>query len=73
MGEVVILHGWTRLDIPVERVLEGSRDFEYVLILGVKQDGNFAAASNTSDLDRALWACTKFIHKYHAGDYDGTD
>jgi hypothetical protein len=73
VGDVVILNGWTNLDIPVERVLEGARDLEYVLILGVKQDGSFVAASNKADLRQGLWAASKYIHKVHNGDYTDGD
>ena len=68
MGEVVILGGVTTLEIPVERVLDGAKECDYVLVLGWKGDEMHTAASD-GDLSRALWIATKFIHKLHAGDY----
>lgn len=69
MGEVVILGGETRLPIPVERVLEGAKDLEYVLVLGLDSEGNFISATSEGNLQRALWFATKFIHKCHNGDF----
>jgi hypothetical protein len=68
MGDVVILGGETKLPIPVERVLDGAKECDYVLVLGWKGEEMWTASSD-GDLAKALWLATKFIHKIHAGDY----
>lgn len=68
MGDVVILGGETRLPIPVERVLDGAKECDYVFVLGWKGTEMWTAASD-GDMEKALWLATKFIHKLHAGDY----
>lgn len=65
----MILGCETSLPIPVERVLEGAKDLEYCLVLGIDSEGNFVAATSEGDLQRALWFATKFIHKCHSGAY----
>jgi hypothetical protein len=69
MGEVVVLGGLTTLPIPVERVCDGAKHLEYVLVLGWTKDGEMHTASSDGELQRALWIVTKFMHKLHAGDY----
>ena len=69
MDNVVMLPCVTTLPIPVERVLEGAKDCDYVLVLGWKGDVMHTACSD-ADLQRAIYLATKFIHKVHAGDYD---
>lgn len=69
MGEVVPLNGQTKGDIPVETVLNGAKDCEYVLVLGYDKDGNLEAGCSTASLERAVFIASRFIHKVHAGDY----
>jgi riboflavin synthase len=72
MGDVVIMPGLTTLPLPVERVLDGAKGCDYVLVLGWK-DGAVHAATSEGDMEAAVFLATKFIYKVHAGDYDGTD
>lgn len=56
MGDVVILPVETRLDLPLERVLDGAREAEVsdVLLLGYDKDGRFHCASTTTDAGKLL-------------------
>jgi hypothetical protein len=70
MGEVVVLAGYTKLDIPVERVLDGAKHLERVLVLGWTNDGEFwAASSHGGDGTKTADLAQRFIHKFYAGDY----
>lgn len=69
MGEVVHFGGITKADIPVETVLDGAKECEYVLVLGYDKDGNLVASSSTADLERSVFIATQFVHKVHAGEY----
>lgn len=70
MGEVVILPGLTRLPIPVDRVLDGAKEFKLtqVLLLGYTPEGKLYAAA--SQPDGLLELAARFQHKWLAGDYD---
>jgi hypothetical protein len=60
----------TKLDIPVETVLDGARDLESVVVLGWDRDGAFIAASSVADTNAMLRAAALFQHKLLNGDYD---
>ena len=71
MGDVVTLNVETNLPIPVDRVLDGARDMECVLVLGFDKEGNFTAATSLGgDGTKAVSLAQRFVHKYYAGDYD---
>lgn len=70
-SNVVVMNGPTRLPIPVERVLDGHKDLEAVLVLGFDKSGNFTAATSTADLYACADMCQRFLHKLYRGDYDG--
>ena len=57
MGEVVIMPGPTRLNIPAERVLEAAAKAEItdVVILGYDAEGNEYFASSLADGGTVLW------------------
>lgn len=57
MGEVVVLNGWTKLDIPSERVLSNAlqADLTTAVVMGYDKQGNLYFASNTGDLGRVCW------------------
>lgn len=71
MGEVVLLGGWTKLPIPVDRVLDGAKqhELETVLVLGWDKNGKFYAAASEADSQASTYMAQRFIHKTHAGDY----
>lgn len=68
MGEVITLDCMTTLPIPVDRVLDAAKTCDYVLVLGWK-DGDMWTAASDSDLEKALWLASKFIHRLHSGDF----
>lgn len=57
MGEVVVLGCVTRLDIPVERVLEQAvkANLTEVTIVGYTEDGGFYFGSSQADGGDVLW------------------
>lgn len=57
-GNVRILAGVTRLDIPVERILAGAADADLKLciVIGEQQDGSFYFASNKANGPEVLWS-----------------
>lgn len=61
------------LPIPVARVLDGARDCQAVLILGLDGDGDFYAAASLTEKPLLLWWMEQFKHKLLSGDYDGGD
>lgn len=69
MGDVVVLGNYTTLPIPVERVLNGGKDLEVVLVIGVDKDGKFHAACSQADLRGAVFLAQRFVHKALHGDY----
>lgn len=70
MADVVVLGGFTKLDIPVERVLDGAKDLESVLVLGWTKSGQlYAASSMGGDGMRAIELAMRFQHKYLDGGY----
>lgn len=57
MGDVVVLKGPTRLDIPAERVLQAALDagLESVVICGFDKEGNEYFASSIADGADVVW------------------
>ena len=55
MGEVVQLDCETKLDIPVEGVLDGAKELKTVLVLGYDANDDFYIASSTGDKTLMLW------------------
>ncbi len=56
-ADVVNFPGITKLDLPVERILEGATKAELtgVVVLGYTQDGRLYAASSWADGGEVLW------------------
>jgi hypothetical protein len=71
MAEIIVFPGWTRLPLPVERVLEGATACTSVLVLGEDADGRFYAAASVGDGHTLLWWIETFRHKLLSGDYAG--
>ena len=56
MGDVITLGNVTKLDLPVDRVLEGAKDqLEGVVLLGYDKEGEFYFASTYADGGNVLW------------------
>lgn len=55
MADVVPLNNVTKLDIPVERVLDGAVDLERVVLVGWNKEGELHFASSFSDGGEVLW------------------
>jgi hypothetical protein len=57
LGDVVLLNVVTRLDIPVQRVLDGavSADLEEVVVIGYDKEGQFYFSSNKANGGSVLW------------------
>lgn len=70
MGEVVVLPGLTKLPIPVERVLDGAKNLDEVLVLGYSKEGRLVVAASNPDKARVLLMAQQFVHKLIRGDYD---
>lgn len=70
MGDVVFLGGDTTLPIPIERVLNGGKDAEFVLLLSCTKDGRFVAAASEADLLKCADAANRFLHKLYGGGFN---
>lgn len=57
MAEIITLDVITKLDIPVERVIDGAKkaDLETAVVIGWDKDGEFYFASNKADGADVLW------------------
>lgn len=56
MGKLIPLNNVTRLDLPVERVLEAAKDqLVDAIIIGIDVNGEFYFASNMADGGEVLW------------------
>lgn len=57
MAEIITLDLITKLDIPVERVIDGAKkaDLETAVVIGWDKDGEFYFASNKADGADVLW------------------
>ena len=65
MSNVIPLGNITRLDLPVDRVLESAKDqLEGVIIMGYDKEGNSYFASTYADGGEVLWLlemCKKLL------------
>ena len=59
--------GLTRLDIPVERVLNGAldADLDNVVTIGFGKNGDFYFASSLADGGNVAWLLTRALHNLH--------
>ena len=56
MGKFLPFHGLTKLDIPVDRILDGTKDkLDSVVILGYDKDREEYFASSIADGGEVLW------------------
>lgn len=56
MGDVVMFHGITKLDLPPDRMLEAAvGELDGVVIMGYKKDGTEYFASSYADGGTCLW------------------
>ena len=56
MAKVLPFHGLTKLDIPVDRILEGAKGkLDSVVILGYDKDEDEYFASSIADGGEVLW------------------
>lgn len=56
MGEVILLDVITKLDIPVDRVIEGATGkLDQIVIMGYDKDGNEYFSSSFADSASVLW------------------
>lgn len=56
MGKVIPLNNVTKLDLPVDRVLESAKDqLEGVVLMGYDKEGEFYFASTYADGGDVLW------------------
>ncbi len=73
--EPTVLKLLTRLDIPVERVINGlvedKNDFKHILVLGFDKDNKLTSRSSTSDIGLLLELMEHFKHNLFDGQYDG--
>lgn len=71
MGDVIVLGGPTRLDLPPDRVLEAATgELETVLVLGYDHEGNEYYAASTADGGTLVWLTERFKTKLVLGDFD---
>ena len=60
MGKILPFHGLTKLDIPVDRILEGAKGkLDSVVILGYDKDEEEYFASSMADGGEVLWLLEK--------------
>ncbi len=55
MADIHILDVETTLDLPVDRVLDGAKDCERVIVIGVTPDGDYHFASSLANRHTILW------------------
>lgn len=55
MSKVIVFNGITTLDIPVERVLDGAKHLQSVIVIGRDENGKLHFASNRADSQKVLW------------------
>ena len=54
MSDVIDINTRTKLDIPVDKVLDGSKDLEVAIVIGWKGEDFYMATSNASIGDNLL-------------------
>lgn len=70
MGEVVDLNCITTVDLSPDSVLEAAKgQYDYVLVVGFKPDGEFAMASSESDMAKVAYVASKVLHELHTDKY----
>ena len=72
MGNVTIMGGRTKLDLPVQRIMDGvdADKLESILILGWDKDGELFAASSTPRVGEMLHLMEMFKYELLSGAYD---
>ena len=56
MGKIIPLNNVTKLDLPVDRILEQAKDkLDGVLVIGFDKEGKLYSASSYADGGTALW------------------
>ena len=56
MGKIIPIGGVTKLDLPVDRILENSKgQYEGLVLIGFNKDGEVIAASTYADGGTVLW------------------
>ena len=57
-SKVIVLDVPTRLDIPVDRILDRAKEagLSHVIVVGETEDGEFYFASNRADGPETLWS-----------------
>ena len=64
MGEVIQLNGVTRLNLPVDTVLDGAKgNLEGVVLIGYDKDGEEYFASTYADGGEVLWLIKRLEKK----------
>jgi len=59
-GELVYFNGVTRLNLPVNRILDNApRDMDVAVVIGWDADGDFYFASSVADGADVLWLLEK--------------
>lgn len=71
MSEVAGFGGLTKLDVPVDKVLDGaaSATLEAVFVLGRDADGTLYAASSVADMGDVLIMIEEWKHELFSGGY----
>ncbi len=70
MGDVIRPRFQTKGPVPVDKVLDGARDLEEVLVIGWDKDGDIGAGSSTGDVAELLHLIERFKFKLLAGDFE---
>ena len=65
MGDVVTFDAPTRLDIPVDRVLDGAKEsgLSSVVVIGFREDGEFYFSSSQADAADVAWLCQRALYE----------
>ena len=66
MAKIIPLNCVTRLDLPVDRVLEAAKDkLEGVVLIGYDKEGEFYAASTYADGGIVSWLLDECKYRLH--------
>ncbi len=64
MGDVIIMGGATKLDIPPDRVLEGAIDkLDVAIVIGYEKGGEEYFASSVTDAETIVWLIERMKHR----------
>jgi len=71
MSNVIEFDGYTKLDIPIERIRDNVPwdKIDTALVL-TWQDGELVPYSNRADIEHCTFMAQKFLHKAYNGDYE---